>query len=116
MAVGHFNFFTLPEIKQALQDVHPDFAWIAGTNAAALCARGGLSPLERALITLASDVVQEVFEGPFQIHIRMVQECGGSMFMIEDALGFLSSIVPLEKTLQAIEILNTTRPALGPSL
>ena len=91
---GQFNFFVQPEIRQALRDVHPDFAKIAGINAEALCARGGLTPLERALITLASDVVQNVFDGPFQIHVRMVIQSSGSRGMIAEVLELISPIVP----------------------
>jgi alkylhydroperoxidase/carboxymuconolactone decarboxylase family protein YurZ len=104
---GQFNFFVQPEIQQALQSIHPDFAKIAGTNAATLCARGGLSPLERALIILASDVVQNVFDGPYQIHIRMVLESRGNKEMIAELLEVLRPGVPGKNIFKAWKILET---------
>ena len=106
-APGQFNFFRQKEIQDALYAVHPDFGWIAGTNAVALCDRGGLTPRERALVTLASDVCQEVFEGPFQIHVRMVRDCGGEMSEIAALLEHLDGQAPERALLRARAIFFT---------
>lgn len=114
---SQFNFFLQPDIQNALHEIHPDFGWLAGYTASTLCARGGLTPLERAHITIISDVCQNVFNGPFQIHTRMVIECGGSREFLMEELRHLRYIthaysyfsIPHQNLLKAEDLLG---PAL----
>ncbi|MGZ3809411.1 MAG: carboxymuconolactone decarboxylase family protein [Bacteriovorax sp.] len=87
-----FNFFQQPDIQDTLFKVHPGFAWLALSTALPLCFRGGLSPLERALITWVSDVCQNVMNGPYQIHVRMVLQCGGTPELFRQTLDYLSTL------------------------
>lgn len=108
-----FNFFLQPDIQVALHNIHPDFGWLAGTTASALCARGGLTPLERAHITLMSDICQNVFKGPFQIHVRMVLQCAGTEKFMQSAIAHLIDLthehedfaIPVKNLFKADELL-----------
>lgn len=110
---SQFNFFQQPDIQDALYSIHPDFGWLAGMAASALCSRGTLSPLERAHITLVSDICQNVFKGPFQIHVRMVLQSGGNVEFMKESIRFLKHIshaeaaysVPNQNLLKAEETL-----------
>jgi hypothetical protein len=90
---NQFNFFQQPDIQIALNNVHPDFGTLAGTTATWLCSRGVLTPLDRAHITLISDIFQNVFSGPYQIHIRMMLQSGATPEFISSSIGHLKSLV-----------------------
>jgi 4-carboxymuconolactone decarboxylase len=87
---GNFNFFKLPEVHQALNAIDEDFAYFALNNAIELNDRVKLSAQERALLILASDICNHVFEGPFQIHLSMAIKSGVHSLEIDEMIFMLT--------------------------
>jgi alkylhydroperoxidase/carboxymuconolactone decarboxylase family protein YurZ len=85
-APSSFNFFECADVQASLHEIDKDFAEMALMNAVPLSGRPGLTPKERALVILASDIYNRAFEGPFQIHTDMLLRSGGS---IDDLRGMV---------------------------
>jgi 4-carboxymuconolactone decarboxylase len=91
--------------REALSALDARFATFAQREIEQVWQRGGLTPWQRASLSLAVDVVYQTLGEPFHFHVDLALRTGASVEQIRSVLRFLEEC-SLPKVWQAFEVLN----------
>ncbi|MCB9077744.1 MAG: carboxymuconolactone decarboxylase family protein [Anaerolineaceae bacterium] len=92
--------------QNALLALDPHFGDFAIRQMSQVWSRSGLTPQERAYLSLAVDVCYQTLDGPFQFHLKQALACGVSGDQIKAVLRFMAEF-SLPKAWSAFIALDT---------
>jgi alkylhydroperoxidase/carboxymuconolactone decarboxylase family protein YurZ len=84
------SFVVDESIQKALLTLDPQFGDFVIRQMSQVWSRPGLTPKERAYLSLAVDICYQTLDGPFQFHLKQALACGATHDQVKAVLRFMA--------------------------